>query len=81
MIVGVYSMRDEVAQTFTSLTTEANDQTAVRNFAHALSQPNTILSFRPADFALYRVGSFDTDTGAIAPESRIIMRGVSNADD
>lgn len=66
MIIGVYSMRDKHTG-FLTPTFEVNDQVAIRAFSYALlNTPNSVLGFAPADFDLYRLGSFDTDTGLFA---------------
>lgn len=67
MIYGVYSMRDSKTG-FTNLTLDSNDESAVRNFTHALTVSDGLFQTFPQDFALLRLGSFDTDTGKLTPE-------------
>lgn len=65
----VYALRD-VKVGFTNLTTDQNDDSARRGFAHALSSSSSsIMGFAPADFSLYRIGEFDIDTGILIPET------------
>lgn len=66
MIYGVYSMRDSKTG-FTNLSLDSNDDSAVRNFTHALTVSDGLFQTFPQDFALLRLGSFDTDTGIITP--------------
>lgn len=68
MIYGVYAMRD--AKTgFMSPTVDANDETAIRSFRHAVAASDGILRTYAQDFSIYRLGSFDTDSGALTRES------------
>lgn len=64
MIVNVYSMRDAKVG-YLSPTFELNDAIAIRNFKFALSDSKTVIGANVGDFDLYRIGSFDTDTGRI----------------
>lgn len=76
MIYGIYSMRD--AKTgFTSLTLDQNDDAAARNFSHAVLSSDGLLRSYSQDFALYHLGTFDTDTGkmAVDPLPSIVIDG------
>lgn len=67
MIYGVYSMRDSKTG-FTSLSLDQNDDSAIRNFIHALTVSDGLFQTFPQDFALFRLASFDTDSGKLTPE-------------
>lgn len=78
MILSVYAMRD-VHTGFLTPTFEVNDQVARRNFVHAVTNAgvDSVLSSHSADFALYRLGTFDSDSGhfeSILPE--FLLSGV-----
>lgn len=66
MILGVYVMRD-VKTGFLTPSFDSNDQTAIRNFAHAVCQPSSVLTFQPKDFSLYKLGEYDMDSGFLNP--------------
>ncbi|UPW41099.1 nonstructural protein [Sigmofec virus UA08Rod_5539] len=66
MTFGLYSIRD-VRTGFMTPAMEANDDAAKRNFAHAVSNSDGILSSFSADFTLYRIADFDADTGIVTP--------------
>lgn len=68
MIYGVYSMRDSKTG-FMSVTLDQNDDAAARNFSHAVLTSDGILRTHAEDFSLYRLGSFDTDSGLLSPET------------
>lgn len=63
MIKGLYCIRDYKVG-YTAVIADDNDAVALRSFKMALA-PDTIMYNNPKDFALFRVGSFDTDTGFI----------------
>lgn len=68
MIYDVVCIRD-VKTGFLAPQLEPNLQSAIRNFEHAVLRNEDSLFFsHPEDYALYRVGGFDTDTGALSPE-------------
>lgn len=79
MIYGVYSIRD-VKTGFMTPTVDQNDDSAARNFYHAVANSDGILFTYASDFALYHIGNFDSDTGIIDPAipSVLIAEG-SNA--
>lgn len=62
MKFGMYAIKD--AKTgFMTPTVDANDATALRNFEHAVNQPDSLLNSHPNDFTLCKLASFDTDVG------------------
>lgn len=68
MLYNVYSIRD-VKTGFMTPTIEVNDDTAIRNFSHAVVNSDNILFSFAKDFALYRIGSFDSDSGVLSSEN------------
>lgn len=66
MIVNVYSIRD-VKTGFLTPTFEVNDAVAMRNFSHAVHNSDSILFSHFKDFDLYKVGTFDSDSGRLMP--------------
>lgn len=73
MIYGLYCIKDLLSDLFdVRVHTFASNRDAVFNFKKACSVPGTIMSMKPSDFTIYRVGFFNTDTGyvtQITPES------------
>lgn len=78
MILGVYAIRDKHTG-FMSLTTEQNDNCAMRNFAHAMQNVDSLLYTHPDDFDLFRLGDYDTDSGELNPNYPVkhILAGAS----
>lgn len=67
MKYGLYAVKD-AKTTFMPVTADLNDASAVRNFEHAVMDPGSLLRTHSADYALYRVGYFDNETGLIEIE-------------
>lgn len=66
MIYGIFCIRD-VKTGFMTPTVDLNSDSAIRNFAHSLSvSPSVITSFSH-DFDLYKLGTFDSDSGLVSP--------------
>lgn len=63
MRYGIYAMRDAKVG-FLQLMLEQSDEVAMRNFGFAMKRPDTIYQEYAQDFDLYRLGYFDTETGA-----------------
>lgn len=81
MITNVYAMRDSM-QGFLQPTFDLNDNLAKRNFTFALTRKDTLLYARKQDFDLFKIGSYDSDTGlltSITPEC--ILQGASVNED
>lgn len=77
MKFGVYSMRDQLTG-FIQPTFEVSDQVALRNFSYAINKQDTLLYASAKHFDLYRIGTFDTDTGEIVKEEpSIVATGLS----
>lgn len=64
MKYNVYSVRD-VKTGWLPPTYDISDISAQRNFAFAVNNESSIMSFAPSDFSLYCIGVFDTDSGEI----------------
>lgn len=64
MTYGIYSIRD-VKTGFMTPTLDQNDDSAARNFYHAVATSDGILYTYASDFTLYCLGEFDSETGKI----------------
>lgn len=77
MILGVYCIKDEKTS-FLTPTVDQNDVSAMRNFEHAAVHKESLMNTHAADFTLYKIGSFDTESGKITPcDPQFIMSGGS----
>lgn len=66
MIHGVYCVRD-VKTGFMTPTIDMNDQSAARNFIHAVRNADGILRSFSQDFDLYHIADFDSESGTLMP--------------
>lgn len=64
----MYSILDKGVQAFSQPFCAHNDYAARRVFERAVADPESIMSIKPSDFALFRIGSFDDDLGLISSE-------------
>lgn len=60
----IYAIRD-LKVGFLPCFTDTNDSVAARNFKFAVNRGNSIYLAEPKDFDLFRVGSFDVETGLL----------------
>lgn len=80
MIYQVFAIRD-VHTGFLTPTVDVNEASAMRNFEHAVLRNEDSLFFsHPEDYALFFLGTYDTDTGLIkamsTPEQMITAQQV-----
>ena len=68
MIYGVYAIKD-AKTSFMPCNVDYNDASAIRNFEHAVMAPDSLMCSHPADYTLYRLGSYNTETGLIVSEA------------
>lgn len=68
MIYGVYAIKD-AKTSFMPCNVDYNDASAIRNFEHAVMAPDSLMRSHPADYTLYRLGSYNTESGIIVSEA------------
>lgn len=66
MIHGIYTVRDEASQAFMALQLNDGDTSAIRSFDYAMTE-TPIMKFKPSDFSLWYLGTYDDKTGIIEP--------------
>lgn len=78
MKYSLYCVRDNKTS-FMTPTIDQNDACAMRNFTYAVQHTEGVLSASRQDFDLYKLGSFDSDSGRIIPLTvpELIMSGAS----
>lgn len=72
MIYGMYSVKD-LKTGFLPVTTDMNDLSAMRNFEHACMNTDSLFFTHASDYQLFKVGTFDTETGEITIENTFLM--------
>ena len=74
----VYCIRDQKVGFQPQLILEQSDSSAVRGFSFAINGNDGLMNYSPADFDLFRVGEFDTETGTFFPVVPVnVCSGVS----
>lgn len=66
MLTSMYSIKDDLIGYGVPFATD-NDAVAMRYFNQAVIQPNSIYSLNKSQFNLYRIGTFDTESGRFEP--------------
>lgn len=80
MIYGMYAIRD-LKTGFLNISLEQNDNSAIRNFEHACMNSDSLFYTHGSDYSLYRIGTFDTDTGLVSPCDKEVLRDGFNRGD
>lgn len=66
MLYQLYSIKDELVA-FGPVFVSENDSTASRLLLNGFNIDNSMYATRPQDYTLYRIGSYETETGNIDP--------------
>lgn len=77
MLYPVFSIRDKYT-TFMSPTVDQSVESAKRGFAYAINNNPGVMNFAPADYDLYQIGTFDSESGELKPlkANKFICNGV-----
>lgn len=67
MIIRIYTIRDAKAECYLQPFTFRTDGEAIRAFDDSVQKPGTALHDHPEDFFLYKVASFNQETGIVEP--------------
>lgn len=62
MVYSIYSINDSLTG-FGTPTLQNNDAAAMRSFAEVFKDV-----YKPEDYSLFKIGSFDTSTGELIPD-------------
>lgn len=62
----LYSVYDKQTYVFQNPFVQLNDNVAIRDFVHAIRDPQLSTSIYPEDLILYRVAEYDDATGQLA---------------
>ena len=72
MIIRAYSVYDRKALTYNPPFHAPTDGAAIRIVADAANDQNTSLGRHPNDYVLFFVGTYDDQTGAMAPAAPLV---------
>ncbi len=76
MKYGIYCIYDDAAGVFTAPTIDLSDESAIRNFQKMCADAGSVMNFKPSDFSLYAIGTFDAETAnieSVVPPSRLAV--------
>lgn len=75
MIKALYCIRDELVGYGNPFAAPDNDALVIRDFKTAVKAPEpNACNQHPEDVVLYRVGTFDDQSGALAPQHIQLLR-------
>lgn len=72
MKLNLYVIRDQ-RTTYMTPSVDYNDASAVRNFEHAVLNKDSLFNSHAEDYSLYRIGTFDNETGRISAEEMPVL--------
>ena len=72
MKYSLYSIRD-LKVGYSIPQADQNDATAMRGFAFAVNNEESIMNFEPKDYQLFKIGEFDVDTGKLKPITPVLI--------
>lgn len=64
----IYTIRDSKGEYYTAPFFKNTDAEAIRDFRGLATDDKSTISKNPEDYDLYRLGTFDNQTGHIVPE-------------
>lgn len=67
-MMNVYAVWDEASLSFGALVLCATDGLALRAFSDVCANPESAMAKSPGDYKMYRMGTYDPNTGAIESE-------------
>lgn len=67
MITHLYSIHDSKAQAYNSPFAFHRDEQAMRTFSDCIRSPEHTFSKNPADYTLFKIGTYDDEQGDIQP--------------
>lgn len=73
MIHGIYSVLDAAAGAYGVPWFAPTDAHAMRSFQDLCLDPETVPGRHPADFSLYRIGSFNLETAELRPADLSVL--------
>lgn len=73
MIINLYSVYDSKLKAYGRPFCSPNDDVAERSFQHIVNSPDHAIHQSPADYTLFRVGSFNDDDASIEASVPVVL--------
>lgn len=77
LVLGLYAIHD-TKNGFLTPTPESNDASAIRNFAHACRNTDSLFFSHPADYDLVKIAEYYPETGFISAIDKQILAAASD---
>lgn len=77
MADNVYTIFDKKAQVYGPLFTAQNDPTAIRQ-VQMMQEGESLLSQHPDDFAVFRIATYDNQTGVLTGNAALFVYNLNN---
>lgn len=71
MILKMFCIHDTVAHSYSGISLEISEATAVRNFRAMVNGKDGAMQFSASDYDLVALGTYDSETGVITPEAHV----------
>lgn len=76
MRIGFYCVKDDLLG-YQSPFCSMNDEAAKRDFSMMIKREGTIFNVHPENFNLYRLGTFDSESGIVDNKNEFLIAGTS----
>lgn len=73
MIIKIYSIKDSKVPAYTQIFSAVSDGIAIRQVKQLIDSDREGYSKFSSDYSLYKVASFDTETGVVAPDFEFVQ--------
>lgn len=70
MILKMFTIHDTVAKSYSGISLDTSEATAIRNFKAMINGRDGAMQFSAADYDLIYLGTYDTETGNMVPEAQ-----------
>jgi len=71
--MALFSIWDNKAKFHSTPWFSPNDDTAIREFVRVVNDGSSAINASPDDYTLFRIGTFDSDTGLITAEDKKLL--------
>lgn len=71
--VQLYAIRDAKTEAYMPPYQAVSHGEAIRQFSDVCKNPDTMLNRHPADFALFHIGAFNSESGALVPVTQVLQ--------
>lgn len=67
----MYTLHDTVAKTYSGISLEVSEATALRNFKAMINGKDGVMQFSASDYDLVFLGTYNSETGNVCPEPQV----------